>query len=342
MFCQPLLCFVLFCFVFFPLHSLEGLLLMTLACSEKKRFIPDNSEDTPLDRNVPSKKKARIVNRGKDESNIGYDYALDSNVSLISLVLSASRRRLVMTGDLSFLPMQAGELEMRCNSLFKRYMIYRDCLTDVSISRAACRVVKEKIKQRLIYRLILESISWKTTRMKTVYWRIGVRTSFSSPWKSPGKFSICVEIHSIFFWYHLSYVNRNDRPDEVAEGSKRSNRDDDIADDPFVDVGSQNVMPVPPQPKKVYLEDYENFTVKLVYFECLMVFFMQISWYSSQKTPAERWILLSRRTGPSFTSTVFWTSPSTVRLLRSSVDIYVYIYILKEWSTRTPRLGLDI
>jgi hypothetical protein len=85
---------------------------MILACSEKRRFIPDNSEDTPLGRDVPSKKKARIVDRGKDESNIGYGYALDGNVSLISLILSASRRRLVMTGDLSFLPMQAGELEM--------------------------------------------------------------------------------------------------------------------------------------------------------------------------------------------------------------------------------------
>jgi hypothetical protein len=62
----------------------------------------------------------------------------------------------------------------------------------------------------------------------------------------------------------MLYHTSDHRP-ESAEGSKGSNRVAGVADDPFIDseVGSQNVMPIPPsKPKKVYLEDFENFTVK--------------------------------------------------------------------------------
>ncbi|KAF8810000.1 hypothetical protein BYT27DRAFT_7253972 [Phlegmacium glaucopus] len=48
---------------------------------------------------------------------------------------------------------------------------------------------------------------------------------------------------------------------KLPEGSSGNIVDDD--DDPFIDVISKNVMPIPPsKPKKVYLEDFENFIVK--------------------------------------------------------------------------------
>ncbi|KAF8800677.1 hypothetical protein BYT27DRAFT_7216930 [Phlegmacium glaucopus] len=50
---------------------------------------------------------------------------------------------------------------------------------------------------------------------------------------------------------------------KLLEGSSGNIVDDDDNDDPFIDVISKNVMPIPPsKPKKVYLEDFENFTVK--------------------------------------------------------------------------------
>jgi hypothetical protein len=57
----------------------------------------------------------------------------------------------------------------------------------------------------------------------------------------------------------------NSRENCAAEGSKSNTVEDDLSDDPFADVISKNVMPKPPtQEKKVYLEDYEHFTVREV------------------------------------------------------------------------------
>jgi hypothetical protein len=48
-----------------------------------------------------------------------------------------------------------------------------------------------------------------------------------------------------------------------AESSKTKKIDKYASDDPFTDVITKNIMPTPPsKAKKVYLEDYENFTVK--------------------------------------------------------------------------------
>ena len=55
------------------------------------------------------------------------------------------------------------------------------------------------------------------------------------------------------------YDNRNEST--VGESSKARKVDDDFSDDPFQDVVSKNVMPIPTEVKKEYLEDYENFTV---------------------------------------------------------------------------------
>jgi len=51
-----------------------------------------------------------------------------------------------------------------------------------------------------------------------------------------------------------------------GEGSGQANRDSDADDNPFTEIVSKNVMPIPPSKKKVYLEDYEDFVVKLVFF----------------------------------------------------------------------------
>jgi hypothetical protein len=51
----------------------------------------------------------------------------------------------------------------------------------------------------------------------------------------------------------------------VAETSNAKIIKDDSSDDPFADVVPKNAMPTPPKPKKVYLEDFENFTVELVF-----------------------------------------------------------------------------
>lgn len=52
----------------------------------------------------------------------------------------------------------------------------------------------------------------------------------------------------------------------VAESSKAGRDDDELSDDPFIDcdTGSKNAMPTifNTKDKKVYLEDYDNFTVK--------------------------------------------------------------------------------
>lgn len=37
-----------------------------------------------------------------------------------------------------------------------------------------------------------------------------------------------------------------------------------VDDDKFANVIPKNVMPIPPAAKKVFLEDFENFTVKYV------------------------------------------------------------------------------
>ena len=49
------------------------------------------------------------------------------------------------------------------------------------------------------------------------------------------------------------------------EGSSKDIVVDTDDSDPFVDTVTKNVMPVPPTKAKVYLEDYENFTVKQVF-----------------------------------------------------------------------------
>lgn len=56
----------------------------------------------------------------------------------------------------------------------------------------------------------------------------------------------------------------DDYPNNPMGGSsKLDNLDKALSDDPFVNNISENVMPTPPSKiKKVYLEDYENFTVK--------------------------------------------------------------------------------
>jgi len=48
----------------------------------------------------------------------------------------------------------------------------------------------------------------------------------------------------------------------IAEGSKDGKRKANDIDDPFTDFGSKNAMPSPSRPKKIFLEDYENFVVE--------------------------------------------------------------------------------
>lgn len=54
----------------------------------------------------------------------------------------------------------------------------------------------------------------------------------------------------------------NDDNNIVGESSTVKKEDGDVSDNPFVEVVSKNAMPTPPKEKKVYLEDFENFTVK--------------------------------------------------------------------------------
>ncbi|KAF8810360.1 hypothetical protein BYT27DRAFT_7209608 [Phlegmacium glaucopus] len=51
--------------------------------------------------------------------------------------------------------------------------------------------------------------------------------------------------------------------DDKFTGGSKSHIADDGDEDPFIDINMKNVMPVPPsKPKKVYLEDFDNFTIK--------------------------------------------------------------------------------
>lgn len=76
------------------------------------------------------------------------------------------------------------------------------------------------------------------------------------------------------FCYNLSLVTNTiptsavETPKPKNEGSSRRTLDIDSDEDPFVDVVPVNVMPSPPPPKKEYLEDYENFTIKWVFNIC--------------------------------------------------------------------------
>jgi len=54
----------------------------------------------------------------------------------------------------------------------------------------------------------------------------------------------------------------NDGDNVPGESSAVKNEDGNCSDNPFVEVVSKNAMPTPPKEKKVYLEDFENFTVK--------------------------------------------------------------------------------
>jgi len=75
------------------------------------------------------------------------------------------------------------------------------------------------------------------------------------------KLSVGFFLYMCYNAINWRYDNSNDGTDIVAESSKPRKDDDDFSDDPFQDVVSKNVMPIPTEVKKEYLEDYENFTV---------------------------------------------------------------------------------
>ena len=61
-------------------------------------------------------------------------------------------------------------------------------------------------------------------------------------------------------------LNYSDDVNTFVEGLSKNAVADTDDSDPFLDVVTKNVMPVPPlKDKKVYLEDYENFSVKQVF-----------------------------------------------------------------------------
>jgi hypothetical protein len=74
------------------------------------------------------------------------------------------------------------------------------------------------------------------------------------------------------FWLHSDICAYNLRcnhlrhdvnfGDTIAESSKTIRDDDEISDDPFVDVTPKNAMPALLPKTKAYLEDFENFIVK--------------------------------------------------------------------------------
>jgi hypothetical protein len=56
-------------------------------------------------------------------------------------------------------------------------------------------------------------------------------------------------------------LNRGEN--KTAGASKIAKVEDDLSDDPFINVTTSNAMPTTPStPKKVYLEDFHNFTVE--------------------------------------------------------------------------------
>lgn len=90
---------------------------------------------------------------------------------------------------------------------------------------------------------------------------IGMRKRWKLPSESLGKFSIypiCVHQMS----YYAVKLRHDERQDVIAEGSKANQSEEDSSDNPFVDTKKLNAMPAFSTAKKVYLEDFENFTVK--------------------------------------------------------------------------------
>lgn len=76
---------------------------------------------------------------------------------------------------------------------------------------------------------------------------------------------------SMWVWHAFIQINNDafvfrhdDKGNTRTAGSSKVEKDnEDLSDDPFVNIPSKNVMPTPPsRAKKVYLEDFENFTVK--------------------------------------------------------------------------------
>jgi hypothetical protein len=77
-------------------------------------------------------------------------------------------------------------------------------------------------------------------------------------------FHICL-LKTIFIMTAKRRINSRDDEVAVAEGSNVKKTEDDLSDDPFADIISKNPMPRPPsKEKKVYLEDYDQFSVKQV------------------------------------------------------------------------------
>lgn len=61
----------------------------------------------------------------------------------------------------------------------------------------------------------------------------------------------------------MSFSHDDTYTNTIAEGSKKNKHEVDESEDPFVNTTSKNQMPaLPSKSKKVYLEDYENFSVK--------------------------------------------------------------------------------
>ena len=62
--------------------------------------------------------------------------------------------------------------------------------------------------------------------------------------------------------YNISILRRDGEMDEAIGESSKHNKADDDSDNPFINL-SKNAMPtLHSKPKKIYLEDFENFTVK--------------------------------------------------------------------------------
>lgn len=90
---------------------------------------------------------------------------------------------------------------------------------------------------------------------------IGMRKKWKLHSRSLGKFSIypiCVHQMS----YYAIKLRHYERQDVIAEGSKANQSEEESSDNPFVDAKELNAMPAFSTAKKVYLEDFENFTVK--------------------------------------------------------------------------------
>ena len=143
---------------------------------------------------------------------------------------------------------------------------------------------------------------------------LGITKSLNLHSRSLGEFR-AHEYGQIVYDRTILRTRANDGIDDtVAQSSRSKKLDEESSDNPFIDHATKvsNAMPsLPSKHKKVYLEDYENFSVKSVYIFFFFFFFSYnttLPTHIFQNIASKRRVFFPRSSGSASTKAIYWTS----------------------------------